>query len=180
VSWDHPRSVCDGVARRHHRSPATGPTAGGADPRSATCALQGPNTHALFAAEIQYLVRENVALSAVSAVVSSSWLLRAAAFQKAPFKLTCRFESYMPSQPARSPLCFFRVCENRRHSRGLGWRAGVSSRQILRQQTQTGARASELEPRTDRGGHGGGSRLSKRDLLPALRSHLSGNLLPFA
>jgi hypothetical protein len=92
----------------------------------------------------------------------------------------CRFESYMPSQPVRSPLCFFRVCENRRHSRGLGWRAGVSSRQILRQQTQTGARASELEPRTDRGGHGGGSRLSKRDLLPAQRSHLSGNLLPFA
>ena len=49
-----------------------------------------------------------------------------------------------------------------------------------RQQTQTGARASVLEPRTDRGGHGGGSRLPKRDLLPVLRSHLSGNLLPFA
>jgi len=49
-----------------------------------------------------------------------------------------------------------------------------------RQQTQTGARASELVPRTDRGGHGGGSRLPKRDLLPALRSHLSDNLLPFA
>jgi hypothetical protein len=31
----------------------------------------------------------------------------------------CRFES-----------CFFRVCENRRHSRGLGWRARVSGRQI--------------------------------------------------
>jgi len=30
------------------------------------------------------------------------------------------------SQPVRSPLCFFRVCENRRHSRGLAWRAGVS------------------------------------------------------
>ena len=47
-------------------------------------------------------------------------------------------------------------------------------------ETQTGARASELVARTDRGGHGGGSRLPKRDLLPALRSHLSGNLLPFA
>ena len=35
------------------------------------------------------------------------------------------------SQPVRSPLCFFRVCENRRHSRGLGWRAGASSRHIL-------------------------------------------------
>jgi hypothetical protein len=58
--------VCDGVARRHHRSPATRPTAGGADPRSAACARQGPNSHALFAAEIQYFVRENMALSAVS------------------------------------------------------------------------------------------------------------------
>jgi hypothetical protein len=90
-------SECHGIilvrfataSRRHHRSPATGPTAGGADPRSAACALQGPNSHALFAAEIQYFVRENMALSAVSAVVSSSWLLRAAAFQKAPFKMTC-------------------------------------------------------------------------------------------
>ena len=55
MSWDHPRSVGDGVARHHHRNPATGPTAGGADPRSAACARQGPNSHALFAAEIQYL-----------------------------------------------------------------------------------------------------------------------------
>jgi hypothetical protein len=39
----------------------------------------------------------------------------------------CRFESCMLSQPVRSSLCDFRVCENRRHSRGLGWRAGVSS-----------------------------------------------------
>jgi hypothetical protein len=31
----------------------------------------------------------------------------------------CRFESSMPSQPVRSPLCDFRVCENRRHSRAL-------------------------------------------------------------
>jgi hypothetical protein len=35
-----------------------------------------------------HFVPENMALSAVSAVVSSSWLLRAAAFQKAPFKMT--------------------------------------------------------------------------------------------
>jgi hypothetical protein len=40
----------------------------------------------------------------------------------------CRFESSMPSQPVRSLLWDFRVCENRRHCRGLGWRAGVSSR----------------------------------------------------
>jgi hypothetical protein len=43
----------------------------------------------------------------------------------------CRFESCMLSQPVRSSLCDFRVCENRRHSRGLGWRAGASSRHIL-------------------------------------------------
>jgi len=50
----------------------------------------------------------------------------------------CRFESYMPSQPVRSPLCDFRVCENRRHSRGLGWRALVSGWQILELQVRTG------------------------------------------
>jgi hypothetical protein len=61
------------------------------------------NSHALFAAEIQSFARENMALSAVSAVVSSSWLLRAAAFQKAPLQIDiCRFEFYMPSQPVRS------------------------------------------------------------------------------
>ena len=43
----------------------------------------------------------------------------------------CRFESCMLSQPVRSSLCDFRVCESRRHSRGLGWRAGASSRHIL-------------------------------------------------
>ena len=43
----------------------------------------------------------------------------------------CEFESSHPSQPVRSPLCDFRVCENRRHSRGLGWRARVSGWQIL-------------------------------------------------
>jgi hypothetical protein len=43
----------------------------------------------------------------------------------------CEFESSHPSQPVRSSLCDFRVCENRRHSRGLGWRAGASSRHIL-------------------------------------------------
>ena len=56
------------------------------------------NSHALFAAEIQYFVRENMALSAVSAAVSSSWLLRAAAFQKAPFKMT--FAGSNPPCPA--------------------------------------------------------------------------------
>jgi hypothetical protein len=40
----------------------------------------------------------------------------------------CGFAPYMPSQPVRSLLWDFRVCENRRHCRGLGWRAGVSSR----------------------------------------------------
>jgi len=30
------------------------------------------------------------------------------------------------------------MCENRQHSRGLGWRAGVSSRQILEFQVRTG------------------------------------------
>jgi hypothetical protein len=38
----------------------------------------------------------------------------------------------------RSPLCDFRVRENRRHSRGLGWRARVSGRQILEFQVWTG------------------------------------------
>ena len=49
-----------------------------------------------------------------------------------------RFESSYPSQPVRSSLCDFRVCENRGHSRGLGWRAGVSSRHILEFQVRTG------------------------------------------
>ena len=40
----------------------------------------------------------------------------------------CRFESSHPSHAVRSPLCNFRVWENRRHSRGLGRRAPVSSR----------------------------------------------------
>ena len=48
------------------------------------------------------------------------------------------FESSHPSQPVRSPLCDFRVCENRRHCRGLGWRARVSSRQILEFRVRTG------------------------------------------
>jgi hypothetical protein len=50
-----------------------------------------------LAAEIQYFVRENSALSAVSAVVSSC-LLCAAAFQKAPFKMT--FAGSNPPCPA--------------------------------------------------------------------------------
>ena len=55
-------------------------------------------SHALFAAEIRYFVRENMALSPVSAVVSGSWLLRAAAFQKTPFKMT--FAGSNPPCPA--------------------------------------------------------------------------------
>jgi len=54
--------------------------------------------HAPFAAVIQYFVRENMALSAVSAVVSRSWFLRAATFQKAPFKMT--FAGSNPPCPA--------------------------------------------------------------------------------
>jgi hypothetical protein len=56
------------------------------------------NSHALFAAGIQYFVRENMVLSAVSAVVRSSWLLRAAALQKAPSKMT--FAGSNPPCPA--------------------------------------------------------------------------------
>src|SRR5437773_7631909 len=41
-----------------------------------------------------------------------------------------QFESYMVSQSVQSPLCDFRVRESRGHSRGLGWRARVSGRQI--------------------------------------------------
>jgi hypothetical protein len=48
------------------------------------------------------------------------------------------------SQPVRSPLCFFRVCENRRHSRGLAWRAGVSGWQILEFRLWTGGFAAPL------------------------------------
>jgi hypothetical protein len=50
----------------------------------------------------------------------------------------CRFESCMPSQPVRSLLFDFWPCENRRHSRGLGWRAGVSGWQILEFRLWTG------------------------------------------
>jgi hypothetical protein len=42
-----------------------------------------------------------------------------------------KFESYMASQPVQSLRCYFPVCENRRHSRGLGYRARVSGRQFL-------------------------------------------------
>ena len=37
----------------------------------------------------------------------------------------CEFESSHPSQPMRSLLFDFRLCENYRHSPGLGWSAGV-------------------------------------------------------
>jgi hypothetical protein len=43
----------------------------------------------------------------------------------------CEFESSMPSHTVRSLLCDFRLCENCRHSRGLGQHAQVSGRQIL-------------------------------------------------
>jgi hypothetical protein len=59
----------------------------------------------------------------------------------------CRFESSMPSQPVRSPLCDFRVCENRRHSRGLGWRALVSGWQILEFRLWTGGFAAAVSAR---------------------------------
>ena len=72
--------------------------------------------HALFAAGIQFLARENMALSAVSAVVSSSCLLRAAGFQKAPFKVAFTGSNPTCSQPVRSLLFNFRLCENCRHS----------------------------------------------------------------
>ncbi len=55
------------------------------------------------------------------------------------FKMTfCKFESYMPSQPVQSPRCDFRVCENRRHSGGLGWCARVSVPQFPHFRSRTG------------------------------------------
>jgi hypothetical protein len=105
------------------------------------------NSHALFAAEIQSFVRENMALSAVS-----PWLAArscyASSFSKGALQNDiCRFESYMPSQPVRSPLRDFRVCENRRHSRGLGWRALVSGWQILEFCLWTGGFAAPVSGR---------------------------------
>jgi hypothetical protein len=41
------------------------------------------------------------------------------------------FESSLGSQAVESPGCYFPVCENPRHSRGLGWRAPVSDRRLL-------------------------------------------------
>jgi hypothetical protein len=41
-----------------------------------------------------------------------------------------RFESWHPSQRLRSLLLDFKVCENLRHSRGLGRSFGVSGRQF--------------------------------------------------
>jgi hypothetical protein len=59
----------------------------------------------------------------------------------------CEFESSRPSGPMRSPLCDFRVCENRRHSRGLGWRAVVSGWQILEFRLWTGGFAAAVSAR---------------------------------
>jgi hypothetical protein len=92
--------------------------------------------------------RENMALSAVSAVMSSSWLLQAAAFPKGAFQNDmCWFESSMPNQPVRSLRCNIRACENRRYSRAIGWRAGVSGRQILECQVRTGGFAAPVSAR---------------------------------
>ena len=55
-----------------------------------------------------------------------------------------RYVSRKGSQPARSPLGFFRVCENRRHSRGLGWRALVSGWRILEFRLWTGGFAAAV------------------------------------
>ena len=59
-------------------------------------------------------MRENMALSAVSTAVSSSWLLRAAAFQKAPFKMT--FAGSNPPCPATQSQRFPKTA-----SRGLSF-----------------------------------------------------------
>jgi hypothetical protein len=100
---------------------------------------QNANSHALFAAEIQYFARENMALSAVFGRAEQLLVATPSSLSKGALQNhICRFESSRPSQPVRSPLCSFRVCENRRHSRGLGWRAGVSSRHILEFQVRTG------------------------------------------
>jgi hypothetical protein len=56
----------------------------------------------------------------------------------------CEFESSHPSQPMRSLLFDFRLCENYRHSPGLGWSAGVSGRQILKFPVQTGDLAAPV------------------------------------
>jgi hypothetical protein len=63
---------------------------------------------------IQYFVRENMALSVVSAVVSRSWL----PFQKAPSKRTCA-GSNPPCPASQCGLCScgFRLCENCRRFR---------------------------------------------------------------
>jgi len=53
----------------------------------------------------------------------------------------------MLSQSVRSPLCDFRVRENHRHSRGLGWRARVSGRQILEFQVWTGGFTAPVSAR---------------------------------
>ena len=59
----------------------------------------------------------------------------------------CEFESSMPSQPVRSPLFDFRLCENCRPSRGLDWSDGVSGRQILEFPVQTGGLAAPVSAR---------------------------------
>jgi hypothetical protein len=59
-------------ARRHHRSPALALSRRGRIPGAPRVPYRNTNSHALFAAEIQSFARENMALSAVSAVVSSS------------------------------------------------------------------------------------------------------------
>jgi hypothetical protein len=63
------------------------------------------------------------------------------------WKRICEFESSHPNQPVRSLRCNIRACENRRYSRALGWRAGVSGRQILECQVRTGGFAAPVSAR---------------------------------
>ena len=125
AAWLDPPSACGSLreckpplvrlatARAPSPAPQWALSRRGQNPESTKGALY---SHALFAAGIQSLARENMALSAVSAVVSSSWLLRAAAFQKAPFKVAFAGSNPTCSQPVRSLLFNFRLCENCRHS----------------------------------------------------------------
>jgi hypothetical protein len=83
-----PRSVGDGVRAATTEAPQWALSRRGRIPGASRVLYRNTNSHALFAAEIQPLARENMALSLFSAVVSSSWLLRAATLQKAPFKMT--------------------------------------------------------------------------------------------
>jgi hypothetical protein len=47
------------------------------------------------------------------------------------FSCSFEFEAFVCNQAVGSPGYYFAVCENPRHSRGLGWRAPVSDRRLL-------------------------------------------------